>query len=634
MTPPALACDHPGMSETGVTVERRIAAPRELVWALLADSNRYDRALGLGAASYTWQTLDGERVMVGHAKQGGMKLAWHEHPYQWVEGRMLTSLRSYTEGPAKEGGLRVEVEDDGDGCRARLTAFGEPRSWVLRLLEPLVIRHLRRQMSAYVEAAARVLERSDAPLDATRPSTDQVRERLGGSDEPVASGAVTLPDEDELRRRAQRLAQAPVDRGAAEALVRALEGRPDEEVSQMRPFELARGWGLDRRQVLRTFLHATRAGLVDLQWQVNCPVCRVSAQVLGSLEDVGRDVHCEACNISYEIDFGANVEAVFRCNKAIRDVEPAVYCAASPAFRPHVIAQLRIEPGQAREEALELADGRVHLRTLGRQRAADLEDPAPPRRIEVEVGPEAVTVTAQGRSDDGTTTLHLRSSLDQPAYLLVERGAWSSDAVLGSIIASQGDFLDLFATEAPAAGLDLSIGNLTLLFSDLTGSTALYERVGDARAYAIVQEHFRLMETAVARQDGAVVKTMGDAVMATFATPQQAVRAALEAVREAEAQHGELAIGVKLGVHEGPCLAVRANERLDFFGTTVNVAARLQGQAGAGELVLMREAAEQPAVAELLRGHPHRAVIAQLKGISADQSLLAFDLRPPPASPS
>jgi hypothetical protein len=73
---------------------------------------------------------------------------------------------------------------------------------------------------------------------------------------------------------------------------------------------------------------------------------------------------------------------------------------------------------------------------------------------------------------DGRTKLIVRSTLDEPAYLLVERGAWSSDAVLGTVVTSLPDFVDLFATEAPAVGLPLTIGRITLLFSDLTGSTS------------------------------------------------------------------------------------------------------------------------------------------------------------------
>lgn len=619
------------MAEAGVTVERRFAAPRELVWALLSDTHRANRALGMPLPRYAWREVEGRRQRVAEAKQGGIAMAWVEPPWEWIEGRMLVSRRRFLSGPARSGGLMVEVEgDDQGGCVARVTASGETRSWLLDVLGPLIRAQLRRRLEAYMDAVAEVLRAPGNPVaaDASQPPAARAQALLGDVQIAVASGQHTPADTAELERRAARLASAPVEARVAKHLVEALAQRPDEELTQMRPFELARQWGEDRRRVLQAFLHATQAGLVDLDWQINCPVCRVSAQVVSSLAEVGRDLHCEACNIRYDVDFGANVEAVFRCNKAIRAVEPAVYCTASPAFRPHVIAQLGVEPGATRTLSLSLSDGRVHVRTLGSQRAADLTDPAPPARIEVEVDREAVTVRAEGRADGGPTEISLRSSLDETVHVLLERGAWNSDAVLGSIVASLPDFVDLFATEAPAAGLELSIGRITLLFSDLTGSTALYERVGDARAYAVVQEHFRLMEQAIADHEGAVVKTMGDAVMASFATPHQAVAAALQAVRETEAKHGELGIGVKLGVHEGACLAVRANDRLDFFGTTVNLAARLQGQAGAGELVVMKELAEIPAVAELLGEAPRRGIVARLKGIAEERELVAVDLRP------
>lgn len=619
------------MPEAGVTVERRFAAPRELVWALLSDTHRANRALGMPLPRYSWREVEGKRQRVAEAKQGGIEMAWVEPPYEWIEGRLLVSRRRFLSGPASSGGLIVEMEDDDQGgCVARVTAAGEARSWLLKALGPLIRTQLRRRLEAYLDAVAEIVKAPPSPVaaDPTQPPAARAQALLGAVQLEIASGQRTPVDTAELERRAARLTAAAVDPRVAKHLIDALAQRPDEEVAQMRPFELARQWGEDRRRVLQAFLHGTQAGLVDLDWQINCPVCRVSAQVVSSLAEVGRDLHCEACNIRYDVDFGANVEAVFRCNKAIRAVEPMVYCTASPAFRPHVVAQLSIEPGQAREISLPITDGRLHLRTLGSQRAADLVDEEPPARIDVEIGPEAVVVRAEGRADGGPTVISLRSSLDEPAYLLVERGAWSSDAVLGSVVASLPDFVELFATEAPAAGLELSIGRMTLLFSDLTGSTALYERVGDARAYAVVQEHFRVMEKAIADHEGAVIKTMGDAVMASFSSAPKAVAAARQAVRETEALHGELGIGVKLGIHEGPCLAVRANDRLDFFGTTVNLTARLQGQAKAGELVVMKEMAEIPAVAELLEGAPRRTVVAKLKGIAEERELVGVDLRP------
>lgn len=619
------------MADAGVTVERRFAAPRDLVWALLADTNRYDRALGLSPPHYSWRTTDGRRERVAHASQNGVPMSWIEPPYEWVEGQWLSSRRRFLSGPVHEGGLRVEVEGDDTDCLARVTAWGDTRSWALRVLGPLLRAHLRRKIESYMAAVAEVAEATHTDrstgVTADQPATARLQGLLASLDNEIASGHRTATDEAELQRRGQRLAEAPVSDAAVKRLVDALGRRPDEEIAQMRPFELAHHWGQDRRKVLQAFLHGTRAGLVDLNWQVNCPVCRVSAQVVSTLGAVGREIHCEACNIEYGVDFGANVEAVFRCNKAIRPVEPAVYCEASPSFRPHVLAQLRIEPKTTRRIELPITDGRLHLRTLGTQRALDLLDSEAPETIELQIDTKAVTGAAQGRSTDGRSALVVRSTIDRPVHLLVERGAWSTDAVLGSIVASQPEFVDLFATEAPAAGLELTIGRITLLFSDLTGSTALYERIGDARAYAIVQEHFRVMERAVARHQGAVIKTMGDAVMASFVTPAQAVAAAIEAVEQTEARHRDHQIGVKLGVHEGPCLAVRANERLDFFGTTVNLAARLQGQAGAGELVLVRELAEHPAIVEALDDAPRRALTAQLKGIAEAQALVAIDLR-------
>jgi len=617
-------------ADSGVTVERRFAAPRDLVWALLADTNRYNRALGFSPPRYTWRELDGRRTRVAQATQGGVAMSWVEDPYEWIEGTRLEGRRTFLSGPATTGGLLVELDEDGpDACVARVTASGTTRSLILRLLGPLVQAHLRRGLNTYLDATTVVVQGWETvTCEDWQPPSVRAQVLLAGLDNAVASGQHTAVDLAELDRRAARLGAAAIDPAIVERLVAALGQRPDEEVAQMRPFELARQWGLDRRRVLQAFLHSTRAGLVDLEWQINCPVCRVSAQVVGSLAEVGADLHCEACNIRYDVDFGANVEAVFCCNKAVRAVEPTVYCTASPAFRPHVIAQVRAEPGDARELWLPLLDARLHLRTLGSQRACDLTDEHPPERVEIELGADAVTATAHGRASDGRTKLIVRSTLDEPAYLLVERGAWSSDAVLGSVVASLPDFVDLFATEAPAVGLPLTIGRITLLFSDLTGSTALYERIGDARAYAVVQEHFRVMEQAIAAHDGAVIKTMGDAVMASFSTPQHAVAAARQAVLDSEALHGQLGVGVKLGVHEGPCLAMRANDRLDFFGTTVNLAARLQGQAGAGELVVTRDLVELPAVASLLAGAPQRVVTARLKGIAEARELVAVDLRP------
>ncbi len=121
--------------------------------------------------------------------------------------------------------------------------------------------------------------------------------------------------------------------------------------------------------------------------------------------------------------------------------------------------------------------------------------------------------------------------------------------------------------------------NLTFLFTDLKGSTELYDRVGDLVAYDLVRAHFRVLNEIVAAEGGAVVKTIGDAVMATFPTPQQALAAALRmrvAMQSPDQQLGNAPLTLKIGMHAGPCLAVNLNDRQDYFGQTVNIASRVQ----------------------------------------------------------
>lgn len=386
----------------------------------------------------------------------------------------------------------------------------------------------------------------------------------------------------------------------------------------MRPFELATQWGLDRREVLRAFLHATVLGLTDLKWQVNCPVCRVGAWIVDGLDSVEMSTHCAACQIHFDTDFAQHVEAVFPSNPAVRPVETALYCASSPAFLPHVFAQLEVKAGETLEEAVELPGGDMHTRVLGRAGGADV-------RVEPGAGVRIVAGVEDIRFDDGADAgrLVITNEGDHDVVVLLERAGWAADAVLGTVIGSFPEFVDLFATEAPRSGVDLTVGHIALLFSDLVGSTALYERVGDARAFAIVEEHFRLMSEAIRNHGGAIIKTMGDAVMASFLGEKEAVAAAREMIEAHDRAHPpDEGLGVKIGVYAGPCLAVRANDRLDYFGTTVNMAARLQAQAGASEIVVMASALEQPEVAALLEGFDRRPFDAHLKGIESDQALV------------
>jgi adenylate cyclase len=184
-------------------------------------------------------------------------------------------------------------------------------------------------------------------------------------------------------------------------------------------------------------------------------------------------------------------------------------------------------------------------------------------------------------------------------------------------------FRDLFSREALRPGEQISVGTLTILFTDLRGSTRMYREVGDATAFGQVMDHFDVLKTAIADEEGALVKTIGDAVMAVFRRPVAAVRA-IHRAQEALANPptGMKPLVLKAGIHNGACIAVTLNERLDYFGSTVNIAARLEGQSQGGDIVISDVVRADPEVAELLAdaasGLTAEPFEATLKGLESE----------------
>src|SRR4029079_1080083 len=139
--------------------------------------------------------------------------------------------------------------------------------------------------------------------------------------------------------------------------------------------------------------------------------------------------------------------------------------------------------------------------------------------------------------------------------------------------------------------------------------------------FDLVRLHFGYLRDSIAGNSGALVKTIGDAVMASFVDPLDALRAALDmqariARLNAEAR-GEL-IGLKIGLHAGACLALTLNDRLDYFGQTVNIAARVQALAGADEVVVTDDVLTHPGAAELIAGLEIERSAVELRGIAGD----------------
>jgi class 3 adenylate cyclase len=271
--------------------------------------------------------------------------------------------------------------------------------------------------------------------------------------------------------------------------------------------------------------------------------------------------------------------------------------------------------------------GGLRLRTLQSNRVLELERPD-------EGGVFAFTGRGWAKECGGSGEpaaggrIVLRNDHTEPVVAVLETTEWDEEAATAAKVTTMHEFRSWFSSEVLAPGRQVGVESVTLLFSDLLGSTAFYERVGDAPAYGQVRRHFDFMLEWIHASRGTLVKTIGDAVMAVFPEPRLGLQAALDIQRHVGSFNKEHAaeapIVIKMGLHHGPAIAVNSNGLLDYFGRTVNIAARVQAQSEGGDIVVSAAIAADPNVQALLddRTADVEHFAAQLKGIDDCFALL------------
>jgi class 3 adenylate cyclase len=372
--------------------------------------------------------------------------------------------------------------------------------------------------------------------------------------------------------------------------------------------------------VLHLFLHGTRAGLLDFSWDLVCPHCRGAKATTSTLSGMKPEAHCDSCQVDFTANFDQSVELTFTPNASVRHVVRADYCVGGPQVTPHIVAQQRLDAGGRRTLPLALSPGRYRVRTpeLKEQHAFRVAADADPA-ARIDLG--ATSLSEPSLAPNGELTL--ANATERPHLAIVEHLAWSDQATTAAEVTALQLFRDLFSREVLRPGEQISVGAMTVVFTDLKNSTQLYQDIGDAPAFGRVLTHFEILKAAVAEENGAIVKTMGDAIMAVFPRPLAALRAMLHAQRWlAQPQEFALPAGVnvppsslkplalKAGIHCGPCLAINQNERLDYFGTTVNTTARLCGLCTGADIVLSSAARADPEVNAHLASAGHGLVVA------------------------
>ena len=470
----------------------------------------------------------------------------------------------------------------------------------------------------------------------------------------------TLVDERALDERLARLEAArtwsPRVVSRLEALIRSDD---DGALFRVNPFTFARERDLENDEAIDLFLHATAHGLFEMDWLLICPRCACAVESFARLRAVLRRFRCPECHNEYEAAMDDFIAIYFNVSpqiSATRYQRPETldpfdymfvfkgvregYRANGQPYLDSVREALRglgfLEPGATATFTFEAAEGTLFggssdtnagfVLQVGSERSAE------PQRLRL-------TYLGSGYQPD-------RAAVARGPVVLEVENATPSRGVLGILQASPGEedaflrfdpyltgkhlltsqtFKSLFRSEVVGGAQGLAIRDIALLFTDIRGSTALYQRIGDLNAFQLVQQHFDLLRETTVRHGGAIVKTIGDAVMAAYPDAALAVRAALDmrgAIQRFNEDQGERPVSLKIGIHHGAAIAVTLNDELDYFGQTVNIASRVQEMADAAEIWITEAVWHYPGVQALLEPYPAESRTAEFHGIEEPMTVV------------
>ena len=396
-----------------------------------------------------------------------------------------------------------------------------------------------------------------------------------------------------------------------------------------------------------------------MDWLLVCPMCSDVVESFRSLRKLHTHFHSDLCQCDYDAALDDYIKVTFTVSPAVRSIrfhKPDALSAWdyvfhyklmpdgilpdgvpwSEAAKALVKVLTRIEPGSSANLEVDATEGALFGQDFGSDAhffypvATGAGGTPPQVRVTLDSGK---CVAATANIAPGKVVFEVRNAgklpvvfgiLQLPMTTFQRPKLHFAPSLSGKRLLMTQTFRDFFRSEVIGATEGIAVLDVTLVFTDLKGSTALYERIGDLNAYIQVQRHFQHLLDATVRHNGAVTKTIGDAVMAAFLTSADAVQAALdmrEAVDQLNRDRPQRDFILKIGVHRGASIAVTLNERLDYFGQTVNIAARVQNLADGDEICITEEVYGAPAVAEIIALYPVAKREVELKGVSKAMSV-------------
>jgi eukaryotic-like serine/threonine-protein kinase len=572
--------------------EWELASSPEALWPFVSNTEKMNRATGLAPVRYEIASAGGQGSArtTGMQRVAGIALKWREHPYEWIEGSRQVVLRVFEQGVLRWYIAETVLERlPSGGTKLRFTVKLEPRGLLARLVSKFEIGvKMRRRLD-------RVYTRLDRVLAAgPRPEIDPI-----DPDIQISAAARAR-----IAEATTRLSAAGLDDAAVEALGAYLAHASDQDVARIRPLELAQRFAVPEEAMIDVCLYAAKHGVLAMVWDIICPSCRIPSSVVDSLRKIEEHGTCKTCSIGFDVDFSRALELAFRAAPELREIETRTYCIGGPAHFPHVVAQVRLQPGERFALPLTLAAGFYLVRSpqLPRQYEVRVTSAGGVRRIDLTLGErsEIAPLTA------GDQLLTLVNPTSREVLVRVERAGDRAFALTAARVMACAAFRELFPDQSLAPGRLMAVTQATLVVAQLDDAQRLFGELGDSKAFPVAARFFEIVGTTAKELGGSLIKTFGGLAIAAFERPSPAVEAALALQSALDLHPVTSGLRCRVAVHRGPMMALTQGGRLDYFGQNVELALSLPSRVPPGAVGLTAMVCQDVEVAEKLQTVPEQ----------------------------
>ncbi len=560
----------------------------EVLWPYVTDTRRINEDSGVFEQfKYTYKH-DEEGIVFKQTKKNlrGKNHTFKESPFEWEYPNWYQVTRDFHTSPIKKMWYRVSISPKTKNI-SRVTYELEinARNLISKvILEPYLNLATKRGLNK---------------------SFQNIKERIKQSS--VKYKAIADPIK-KFDAHTENLSVLLEKTQSSEEFKRAVEFAilhwPESELLAIRPYVFADAFDLPRKDTLIHFLSATVAGIFELEWRMFCPSCHGSAeQSEHRLSDLRGDAYCPACHISYEALFDKGIEATFTPKPSVRNVSGEVFCTGGPKETRHILFQKILQANEEYSFKMNLKPGIYGLFSKGFELESQIELVSKTNQ-----DPENDIRLNQKKPDTSRVMCEQNQNLriingDEITQIQLHHITDLSDIATAAEVTTIPEFRKRFSSQLIQSGERFGVSNIVILFTDLRESTKLYSSLGDVEAISRIQQHFGILRKGVEQKHGSVIKTIGDAVMGIFHTPADAIMGCYQIINEihADNKNFEIPLNLKMGLHCGEAFALTYDEKIDYFGSTINFCSRLEKLTEQHHLVITEALYHKTGIATVLK---------------------------------